>query len=157
MEQFDHNGKLQALQSRIAAVAYETEFFLDSLVIGDALQTLVVILDAIKEEIKLIKAEVAASYIFHNQKQITGVGKTSVKMPSKGDVPVLNQVFVGLEDEIQTIIDKLTRGTSNKLDVISIVGMARLGKTNMAMKVYGHSFKMHIWSPDFGSSKLESS
>ncbi|CAI9103870.1 OLC1v1002449C1 [Oldenlandia corymbosa var. corymbosa] len=152
VQQFNQNEKLQALQSRIAAVAYETEFFLDSLVIGEALQSLVVILDAITQEIKLIKAEVEASQTFHAQKQITRVGKTSSRMRPAGDhVPLLNEVSVGLKDETQTIIYRLKRGVSNKLDIVSIVGMPGIGKTNMAMKVYGDSsisyhFHVRSWS-----------
>ncbi|CAI9117677.1 OLC1v1019125C3 [Oldenlandia corymbosa var. corymbosa] len=134
--QCDQNEKLQALQNRIVVVAYETEFVLDSLEIGDAIQDLLVLVDTIIEEIKLIKNE--ALETFHSKRQtskVQNIVKTNSVIPSTGEIPLLDESVVGMEDEAETIISQLTRGTK-QLDIFSIVGMPGLGKTTLTEKIY---------------------
>ncbi|CAI9106722.1 OLC1v1005941C1 [Oldenlandia corymbosa var. corymbosa] len=57
MGQHDQNGKLQGLWSRVATVAYETEFVLDSRPVGEVHENFKILLDTITEEIELLKAE----------------------------------------------------------------------------------------------------
>ncbi|CAI9100967.1 OLC1v1038164C1 [Oldenlandia corymbosa var. corymbosa] len=150
LEQHHQNGQLQALQSRITAIAYETEFFLDSLVHGDAPQRSVMLLNSITEEIKIIMAE--ASLSIHNRRPAAGITKTSSRtMPLTNKIPVYNayESVVGMEDEARHVIARLLRGTK-MLDVVSIVGMAGLGKTTLAKKVYRYisiryHFPVHSW------------
>ncbi|CAI9102329.1 OLC1v1000579C3, partial [Oldenlandia corymbosa var. corymbosa] len=149
MGRHDQNEKLQDLWSRIAMVAYETEFVIDSLIVGGGIQSFVGMLNTIIEQIKLVKTE--ASEVSHRVGKITkaqNIAKPHKDIP--GIIPGFNEPVVGLDDEVQKIIDRLRRGTKH-LDVVSIVGMPGLGKTTLAKKVYrdpsiAHHFHVRAWS-----------
>ncbi|KAL3518687.1 hypothetical protein ACH5RR_021276 [Cinchona calisaya] len=89
----------------------------------------------VTEEIKLLETEALEiddnNYVLEAQK----AAKTPSHAPSQVTISTINEVVVGLDDEAQTIIDQLTRG-SMQLDNVSIVGMPGLGKTTLAKKVY---------------------
>ncbi|CAI9100977.1 OLC1v1038177C1 [Oldenlandia corymbosa var. corymbosa] len=146
----DQNKKLKTLWNRIATVAYEAEFVLDSLIKGDDLQNSVVMLNTIIEEIELIKIQAMGNS--HKKRKIIqeqNITETKSNMQSLGKLPEVNEIVVGLDDETQNIIDRLTRGTK-KLDIVSIVGMAGLGKTTLAKRVYLHisiiyHFQIRSW------------
>ncbi|CAI9100966.1 OLC1v1038158C1 [Oldenlandia corymbosa var. corymbosa] len=128
MEHCNQNEKLQALRTRIVDIANETDSVLDSILAGDANQSLVMRLDTITEDINLIRTEASESFN---------------KMLSAGEI------MVGLDDEARKIIDGLKRG-GKLLDIVSVVGMAGLGKTTLAKKVYRdpaitHHFSARSW------------
>ncbi|CAI9102333.1 OLC1v1000586C2 [Oldenlandia corymbosa var. corymbosa] len=134
MGQHDQNEKVQALWSSIVAVAYETEFVIDSLMVGGAIQSFVRTLNTIVEKINIIKTE--TSEVSPSLAQITKVhNKTQKNTTTASKMPELNEAVVGLGDEAQKMIDRLTRGTK-QLNIVSIVGMPGLGKTTLAKKVY---------------------
>ncbi|CAI9111892.1 OLC1v1012228C1 [Oldenlandia corymbosa var. corymbosa] len=149
----DNGMTIQNLSSRIATVAYDTEFVLDSLVVaGKPLRTsLIVQLDVIITEIELIKTQVSEiPWSMEPTIAVQKISQANLKMaPAVGKIPDSNERVVGLDDEAKIIIDRLTRGTK-QLDVVSIVGMAGLGKTSFAKKVYHHSrishhFQVRSW------------
>ncbi|CAI9109958.1 OLC1v1009902C1 [Oldenlandia corymbosa var. corymbosa] len=61
----------------------------------------------------------------------------------------VEEAMVGLEDQKIEIIDRLTRGRQQR-DIVSIVGMPRIGKTTLGNNVFCnqtvvHHFRIHAW------------
>ncbi|XP_027075859.1 putative late blight resistance protein homolog R1A-3 [Coffea arabica] len=130
-DQRNRNGKLQALWSRVMEVAHRAEFVIDSIVVGDKHEYL----ERVARDIQLLRTEALETY--DSTMHDCGAQRTtqkSFRIESKCRTPMLNEVLVGLDDEVKAIIHGLTRG-SKLLDFVSIVGMAGLGKTTLANRV----------------------
>ncbi|XP_027164619.1 putative late blight resistance protein homolog R1B-8 isoform X2 [Coffea eugenioides] len=77
------------------------------------------------------------------------VSQTSSRMLSKGKMPIAREIMVGLDDEAAKVIERLRWG-SEQVEIVPIVGMAGLGKTTLAKKVYNDSsvtchFHICLW------------
>ncbi|KAJ9554319.1 hypothetical protein OSB04_018364 [Centaurea solstitialis] len=46
------------------------------------------------------------------------------------------EIIIGFDDEVETLLDQLTGTSTRQLQVVSIAGMAGLGKTTLARKLY---------------------
>ncbi|CAI9111894.1 OLC1v1012230C1 [Oldenlandia corymbosa var. corymbosa] len=102
-------------------------------------------------EIELIKTRVSEiPWSMEPTIAVQKISQANLKMaPAVGKIPDSHERVVGLDDEAKIIIDRLARGTK-QLDVVSIVGMAGLGKTSLAKKVYHHPhisrhFQVRSW------------
>nr|XP_027119336.1 putative late blight resistance protein homolog R1B-17 [Coffea arabica] len=77
------------------------------------------------------------------------VSQTSSRMLSKGKMPIDHEVMVGLDDDAAKVIERLVSG-SKQVEIVPIVGMAGLGKTTLAKKVYNdnsiiYNFHIRLW------------
>ncbi|CDP11823.1 unnamed protein product [Coffea canephora] len=127
---------LQDLWNSVVEVACRVEFLIDSLMVGDILDSSSMSFHSILAEIKIIKFK-ALNICKSNR--LDGEVKEATKridhMPSQENTPKINEVVVGFEDEANLIINRLTRG-SRQVQIIPIVGMPGLGKTTIAHKIY---------------------
>nr|XP_027074638.1 putative late blight resistance protein homolog R1A-3 [Coffea arabica]XP_027074639.1 putative late blight resistance protein homolog R1A-3 [Coffea arabica] len=141
-EQRYQNGKLQAFWSHVMEAAYKAELLIDLALVGDKCEDS---LDAVSRDINLLKIEAPE---IHNA-QTQRVNKTSLHIPSQLAAAMHDEDLVGLDDEVEIITHRLTRG-SKQLDIVPIVGMPGLGKTTLAHKVYNapsvrSHFHVHGW------------
>lgn len=132
LEQRNQNEKLRDVWNHVMEVAYKAELVIDSVVVGDKPECL----DTIAGDIKLVKTEALEIYdSMRHDIEAQRVTKNFICIKSQHNTLGLNDVLVGLDDEVKTIMDKITRG-SKLLDIVSIVGMPGLGKTALASKVF---------------------
>ncbi|XP_071939058.1 uncharacterized protein [Coffea arabica] len=89
------------------------------------------------------------------------VSQTSSRILSKGKMPIAREIMVGLDDEAAKVIERLVKG-SKQVEIVPIVGMAGLGKSTLAKKVYNNSsvtchFHIRLWctvSQEFNKKSL---
>ncbi|XP_027095986.1 putative late blight resistance protein homolog R1B-17 [Coffea arabica] len=135
-EQYKEHQDLKTLDSSIMEVMLEAEYLIDVFILGDCLQWYHPIwLSDLIEDLKLIKLQ--ATEICENAHgiNINYVPTLSRNVISPPKIPKIDEVVIDLADEKKLVIDRLIAG-SPQLDVVSIVGMAGLGKTTLALKVY---------------------
>ncbi|CAI9089202.1 OLC1v1023723C1 [Oldenlandia corymbosa var. corymbosa] len=130
---------LQALYNQTLEVAYNMEFLVDQLVLGDIQESFSVSFASIKEDIRMIKDDVMKILHSTSRRQPFQLQRaTWTPVPSSSQqtsTTATEGEVVGFEMETATIINRLTRG-SKKLQVVAIVGMPGSGKTTLGKKVY---------------------
>lgn len=77
------------------------------------------------------------------------VRKTTRFKPSRGRVPITDEIVVGFDDDARKVINRLKRGSAT-LEIVPIVGMPGLGKTTLAKKIYNSPsveayFYIRLW------------
>ncbi|XP_071928051.1 putative late blight resistance protein homolog R1A-4 [Coffea arabica] len=135
-EQYKEHQDLKTLDSSIMEVILEAEYLIDVFILGDCLQWYHPIwLSDLIEDLKLVKLQ--ATEICENAHgiNINNVPTFSRNVISPPKIPKIDEVVIDLADGKKLVIDRLIAG-SPQLDVVSIVGMAGLGKTTLALKVY---------------------
>lgn len=136
-KQYNKDPELKDLCTRVADVAYQADYVIDSIRLkNNTVWYNVSWLYDVMDEIKDIK--VLLIEITRTKKDCTGVqnaARTSGPMIPQTSYPENDQFEVALEDEEKLIIDRLTHRSSKRREVVSIVGMPGIGKTTLARKV----------------------
>ncbi|KAK4344177.1 hypothetical protein RND71_037271 [Anisodus tanguticus] len=154
-----HEG-LKLLEGKIKEITYQVEDIVDSKlrkfflaknanyrrkaysVLCRRLQVAIEEMEFIRKEAMAIKGNKISTLKFH--KQVLPDRHASTSSPN------LQQTPVGFQDDLEKIIDRL-RGVPSELDIITIVGMAGIGKTTLAKRAYNHPsvvyrFDVRAWT-----------
>nr|AAT39962.2 Late blight resistance protein, putative [Solanum demissum] len=133
-QQYNMHDKIQNSVALLIGKAYEVEYIVDVCVskrVPDwcLMRWLVDISAEVAEmqQKKLFEVDLVSPY--------TIATDTSSKSSELKKMPGIKEKIIGFEDEINTLVDRLTRG-SGELDIISIVGMPGTGKTTLANRLY---------------------
>ncbi|KAL3501084.1 hypothetical protein ACH5RR_035533 [Cinchona calisaya] len=151
VEKHNDDEELKDLWTYISHVVYEAGYMIDSFVVKeDPVWHFMLWVSFAMEDINFARERVMD---IHKKDKFDPrfhcVTKTSFHVPPQATSRVMDEIFVGLEDQKNIIIDRLTRGTKG-LDIISIVGMPGQGKTTLAKEVYDclsvtHIFHIRAW------------
>ncbi|KAL7181152.1 hypothetical protein ACSBR1_040088 [Camellia fascicularis] len=149
--EFSELDEVQNLKARIGNLAHDAEYTVDLFVVNSIMtkKNMMMMpkkdrslnLDHVKKEIAAIKTEVKEMYDKKIYKKGKGKGKgmANIQVGSSRANTITctwdEEIMVGFKDEAMSLKEKLTRGP-NQLMVISIVGMAGLGKTTLAKNLY---------------------
>ncbi|KAL3352670.1 hypothetical protein AABB24_020591 [Solanum stoloniferum] len=151
--------RLKMLEGKIKVKTYQVEDIVDSKlrkyflaknanyrrkafeVLCKRLQVAIEEMEFIKKEVMKIKGDKISTLKFRSK--VSPARHVSTSSPNVQEVPV------GFQEDLEKIIDRL-RGGPSELDIITIVGMAGIGKTTLAKRAYNdpsvvNRFDVHAW------------
>ncbi|XP_076922254.1 putative late blight resistance protein homolog R1B-12 [Bidens hawaiensis] len=167
IDQHQHLEKVKDLKKRFIHVAEEAQYivdlFLSSVVIRNNGNFHIsegfnpsLNLDDIRRSLKSVEVEFMSMRIdgmkldssdrTDNQSVPAQIPITRNSLRSKN---VLDEIFIGLDDDVELIRGKLVED-QKKVGVVSIVGMGGIGKTTLATKLFNdayvkHHFHVRVW------------
>ncbi|GAA0158310.1 antimicrobial response protein [Lithospermum erythrorhizon] len=160
-------NKWFGLWRQVLDLAYEADSLINRYLSSPS-ESLVSSLSSIVEQVKLIRKKVVTHYPVDIHEdvdaveylttqtvplRVEGVSKVptfqeatqdvaSTSSTVSGDASQVNDIVVGFKKHVNTVTEYLLGGEKD-LDVISIVGMAGLGKTTLASKLFNNSLVEH--------------
>ncbi|KAG9138981.1 hypothetical protein Leryth_022483 [Lithospermum erythrorhizon] len=160
-------NKWFGLWRQVLDLAYEADSLINRYLSSPS-ESLVSSLSSIVEQVKLIRKKVVTHYPVDIHEdvdaveylttqtvplRVEGVSKVptfqeatqdvaSTSSTVSGDASQVNDIVVGFKKHVDTVTEYLLGGEKD-LDVISIVGMAGLGKTTLASKLFNNSLVAH--------------
>ncbi|CAI9117753.1 OLC1v1019235C4 [Oldenlandia corymbosa var. corymbosa] len=129
-------AELKDVEERVIGAAYKLEYVVDSIEVDGHLQQSLWFCDVL-EEIRCVHQQVLNTHEMSNTGEVEKLPLISSPIVLRDATPEINEQLVDLLDEETIIVDRLTRGSSQR-DVVSIVGMPGIGKTTIARKVYNN-------------------
>ncbi|XP_027124760.1 putative late blight resistance protein homolog R1A-3 [Coffea arabica] len=140
MDGQNEHEELKDLWRRTINVAYHAEHVTDlSLISCSCFWYSIICLSTVIQEIKITKTEIENIGNKHMKKPGILIANMNSMHPfaAQASNSRIDEAVIGFDDEAETIINRLTRG-SEQLEIVSIIGMPGQGKTTLAKKVYNH-------------------
>ncbi|CAI9117721.1 OLC1v1019177C1 [Oldenlandia corymbosa var. corymbosa] len=137
---FELGGESKDFGNHILNITYKLEYVVDSIEVDGHVQLQQSLwLQDLLNNIKLVNQQVRGkiSEMSSANGNVEKFPKSSSWIAPRGNTPELNEILVDLVDEEKAIVDRLTRGSSQR-DVVSIVGMPGIGKSTLARKVFNN-------------------
>ncbi|CAI9103414.1 OLC1v1001884C1 [Oldenlandia corymbosa var. corymbosa] len=145
----DEPDKLQTLWDHVSHVLHKVECFIDNIAVRVLPTESSMSMEPILKDLqKVMEDVVKTSHGKRQEIEVKEVPRTYPHTPSQSALSLPNDV-VGLHKTTDSITDRLAGG-SNRLQTVAIVGMAGLGKTTFATKVFNdpsifYRFQVRAW------------
>ncbi|KAI5678539.1 hypothetical protein M9H77_09489 [Catharanthus roseus] len=138
------------LHVRIIDAAYEAEYYIDLMMLEDSVEWRNLLrLQNLQEDFRLLKSHFSTTHTKTHHANEQDMPQISLQKERKATTSRINETIVPIHDQEKVIIDRILWGP-DQLDIVLIVGLPGIGKTNLAKQVYNcpevvFSFHIRTW------------